>query len=83
MVMEVYIKFKMVILLQSAMVQCKTSFTRKLRWVAERESHKIVLLYVLFLQGMGRKTDIAARNSRQLAKGAVILALSGTSFLIT
>ena len=38
---------------------------------------------VLFLQGMGRKTDIAARNSRQLAKGAVILALSGTNFLIT
>lgn len=38
---------------------------------------------VLFLQGMGRKTDIVARNSRQLAKGAVILALSGTSFLIT
>jgi len=37
----------------------------------------------LFLQGMGRKTDIAARNSRQLAKGTVILALSGTSFLIT
>ena len=37
---------------------------------------------VLCLQGMGRKTDIAARNSRQLAQGAVILALSGTSFLI-
>lgn len=25
----------------SAMMQCKTSFTRKLRWVVERESHKI------------------------------------------
>jgi len=41
MVMEVYIKFIMVILFHSAMMQCKTSFTRKMRWVVERENHKI------------------------------------------
>lgn len=41
MVIEVYIKFIMVILFQLAMMQCKISFTRKLRWVVERESHKI------------------------------------------
>lgn len=41
MVMEVYIKFIMVILFQLAMMHCKTSFTSKFRWVVERESHKI------------------------------------------
>lgn len=41
MVMEVYKKFIMVILFHSAMMKCKTSFTRKMRWVVERESHQI------------------------------------------
>ena len=38
---------------------------------------------VIFLQDMGRKTDIAAGNSGLLAESAVILALSGTNFFVT
>jgi hypothetical protein len=38
---------------------------------------------VIFLQDMGRKTDIAAGNSGLLAESTVILALSGTNFFVT